>query len=617
MPPLSQYFPRLQDFTDSQRRFYKYWKKRWQRGQPVDVEGNVSYLFAYCFEVLNWQDNIRRVEELEALLKAYPSENIANHIPSWISDCYLEAGDFASALEKAPLPQLGRTSRALTDRRLSLKLLINKPINSKDVLACFYSKLTRFGREKVSLIAEQIDILLDEWERENEKSYICYVADKVPQKERYPIYLFIGVPFERVFVAEETKNQCNHSDMKPFMAIPFSSIEEFQRFGQDLVRAAENAVRDEMGLRPVQKQKERRPRKVAPPPVARGAVTKEDLPFPVVYYPNPYGSFFAFAEAESSPATLCACSISAIENLLELNKIGPARRNMNPLRNAMLSSSHFPDFIAELSLKSEDDPMSSLRFEESLCHRCNLVKPTLRYCHEMYGSQFMQYYGWYVKQAYFRLGINPSPFGDYRWLPNVCPQEYQEDMQALMAAKMEYMSELERVMKIVRGPHREDIAPSEITYWQNVRIEEAEPVIELQRKAGQAERAFTKKIENLVRKEFGFRGVGEGWVSETMLYNIVRGIFPNEEVVFHYHPNFLEGLELDIYLPGRKLAFEYQGQQHFHPVKAWGGEKALQELKARDARKARICREKGVKLLTVDYTEPLTEAHICDILSET
>ncbi len=69
-------------------------------------------------------------------------------------------------------------------------------------------------------------------------------------------------------------------------------------------------------------------------------------------------------------------------------------------------------------------------------------------------------------------------------------------------------------------------------------------------------------------------------------------------------------MELDIYLPDLNLAFEYQGQQHFHPVEAWGGARALDLLRARDHLKAKICAKREVRLVLVDYTEPLTEEHI-------
>ena len=134
--------------------------------------------------------------------------------------------------------------------------------------------------------------------------------------------------------------------------------------------------------------------------------------------------------------------------------------------------------------------------------------------------------------------------------------------------------------------------------------------------AKEARREFEKSIENTVRKEFGFKNVGESWVSETTLANIIKTIYSNYEVKTHYRPKWLEGLELDIYIDAIKLGIEYQGQQHYNPIKHWGGEKQLKKQKEHDSRKARICREKGVTLLTVDFDEPLTEIHIRERLKE-
>jgi Double zinc ribbon len=141
-------------------------------------------------------------------------------------------------------------------------------------------------------------------------------------------------------------------------------------------------------------------------------------------------------------------------------------------------------------------------------------------------------------------------------------------------------------------------------------------MINLRKIASKKKRAFTTKIENIVRQEFGIRNVGEGWVSETILYQIVKRIFIKEEVLRHDRPDWLEGLELDIFVPSLNLAFEYQGQQHFHPIRLWGGSQGLQDLQERDSRKAKLCASCGIDLIAIDYTEPLTEDYIYRILEE-
>lgn len=194
----------------------------------------------------------------------------------------------------------------------------------------------------------------------------------------------------------------------------------------------------------------------------------------------------------------------------------------------------------------------------------------MRWCHEMYGVKFTQFFGWYVNQQYLILGILP---GEGKYLEDVTPEFLIEDIKKLKEARM---------------------TPFGLS--NNLGLKEA--------------RILEIKIEDIVREEFGFKKVGERWTSETLLFYIVCKIYPGFEVLRHYRPDWLEGLELDIFIPTLKLAFEYQGQQHFHPIEAWGGEEALFELQERDKRKARICNEKGVTLITVDYSEPLLKDYI-------
>ena len=324
------------------------------------------------------------------------------------------------------------------------------------------------------------------------------------------------------------------------------------------------------------------------------ATVQEHLPYPIVYYPPQSGFFFAFAADESSPAVLCACSRPAVDNAIQLGLQAAERAQSPPASVHLARSVLWPRVIVDQAGVDVQDPLSTIQFEKGLCHRCNLAAPTLRYCHETEGGRFIQYYGWYVGQAYYRYGICPDPL-DY--LPDVCPEELRWYVQAIAAA-------------VVSDAQRGTASPDEALYRQ-IRQRDAT------RAYRRASRLLDKQIENVVREEFGFKKVGEGWVSETLLYQLVGRVFADQTVLRRHRPDWLGGLELDIYLPDLKLAFEYQGQQHFHPIKLWGGKEALEAMQCRDARKAEICAERGVTLIAIDYTEPLVEPYIRDVLGMT
>ncbi len=121
-----------------------------------------------------------------------------------------------------------------------------------------------------------------------------------------------------------------------------------------------------------------------------------------------------------------------------------------------------------------------------------------------------------------------------------------------------------------------------------------------------------------LRNELGFRKIGERFVSETELFHMVQAVFTTEEVIHHHRAAWLQGQELDIFVPGRSLGVEYHGVQHFESVPAWGGEAALVLTQERDMKKALLCRANGVTLVVFTHEEdlsvPLVRLRLSDAL---
>ena len=98
---------------------------------------------------------------------------------------------------------------------------------------------------------------------------------------------------------------------------------------------------------------------------------------------------------------------------------------------------------------------------------------------------------------------------------------------------------------------------------------------------------WLRDVENAIRDKLKLPKIGEGWVRETQLYNIISEYFGKQgyEVVHNAYPPFLEGLELDIFIPQLKLAIEHQGEQHIKSIDFFGGKRAYEALKLHDKRK--------------------------------
>ena len=309
-------------------------------------------------------------------------------------------------------------------------------------------------------------------------------------------------------------------------------------------------------------------------------VFESELPFCNVYYPEHYGTFFAFSESDNDDVFLCSCNIDLISNYENIRKSSKFFTYASKLDNARYSNKQFPKIIASKSL----DEHYKIQFKDKLCHRCNLKTPLLRYCHEMYGGKFKQYFGWYINQIQLRF----SYLKYYDDNDNYFPSDLiliKNEIEILRKKRNEFISEPFERTKFLQG-------------------------YEIEKSISKLERKIDNYFENIAREEFGFRKIGEGNVSELLMAKLIQQIYPTEELMMHYRPKWLLGLELDVFLPNLNLAFEYQGQQHFYAIKAWGGEKALENVKKRDQIKRNICRDGNIKLIEIDYTEPLEQEYI-------
>ena len=72
---------------------------------------------------------------------------------------------------------------------------------------------------------------------------------------------------------------------------------------------------------------------------------------------------------------------------------------------------------------------------------------------------------------------------------------------------------------------------------------------------------------------------------------------------FLKNPSTGSNLELDGFCEELNMAFEYDGEQHFHSFKHLGGHSRLQKTKDYDKMKNYMCRNNGIKLLRVSYRD--------------
>lgn len=120
-------------------------------------------------------------------------------------------------------------------------------------------------------------------------------------------------------------------------------------------------------------------------------------------------------------------------------------------------------------------------------------------------------------------------------------------------------------------------------------------------------RKLARDAENRAREEMGVPRIGEGWISETVLFRKLESAFPMAKVIQHGHPKWLGLQHFDIWIPKWNIAVEYHGKQHFEPVEFFGGEDAFKENVKRDERKSTLAQANGVKLFVVTENYDLDE----------
>lgn len=120
---------------------------------------------------------------------------------------------------------------------------------------------------------------------------------------------------------------------------------------------------------------------------------------------------------------------------------------------------------------------------------------------------------------------------------------------------------------------------------------------------------WLKDVENKIREQMALPKIGEGWLSETLLFNIVKVNLEQlgYEVIHNAYPQFLDRQHIDIFIPELNLGIEYQGQQHYEPIDFFGGEEGLRKRQKLDERKRRVCERNGVTLVEFRYDDPLDE----------
>ncbi len=333
---------------------------------------------------------------------------------------------------------------------------------------------------------------------------------------------------------------------------------------------------------------------------------KEALPYPYVLYPR--GAFVAFSKEEDSPYYLCSCMKEAVKNYLNLRIQGhPGERHLDVW--------NFPKtFVEEISKSMTTGPetmmdwLVHIPFKEGLCHRCNCKRPTMVFCPPSEGTVFRQRYGWYLDMKHYEFGVVPRL---QRYMTNM----KRDGLQVLIDYK--YTDLLDDMMYNIgmENLNKEDVLKwlsAHDALWDKGTPRVWDPQFPYNFTQALSAELFKQRnrvrryIEDAIRAEFQFAPLAGKWKSEEKLYKIVEKMLPGYKLKRHFRPKFLDRLELDIYIPELGIGIEYQGIQHYEPVKFFGGKKGLEKVQARDEKKRNLALEADIRIVYFYHYDILT-----------
>ncbi len=236
VPEFNGYFPSENDMDREQLSFYKTVEESLQKGQFIDVKGNIGYVFVYLYKLVgDW--NKKGFESLyEYLLymsELYVTEKkISDYCKLWAYDCFLGLEKYELYLEKtepqAPFGQITHQSNI----RLNIQKHIGLEANPIDLLLIAGGRKSKILSSNQGIYRDKINEVFSAY-AEPLGGWYSILNKWLRSHNLYEHHLFRGAPI-------------NQSQLS-FKLLSFHSNGHLDEI-KSLSRDAENSVRDFLGI---------------------------------------------------------------------------------------------------------------------------------------------------------------------------------------------------------------------------------------------------------------------------------------------------------------------------------------------------------------------------------
>ena len=248
VPEFKQYFPSSEAMSVEQLEFYNYWQDSWQNRNAIDINGQLSYVFCYAYDVINSNDHSRIIRELSDLRESYRDEDkLPRYLGGWIGDALILEGRFTDALK----------FEISIDKRLSLKLALNIPVTSDDLSLLQKPRLTKHGAKYVRQIMQIADKKLGLIQLSSDEHLLAQFVKAKLEHGQYSFFNGVRRPTTKYTISidarsgeviSKTNNKVDIDDSKSAKLYYFKASKELSTFSKSLFRDAENYLREEQGV---------------------------------------------------------------------------------------------------------------------------------------------------------------------------------------------------------------------------------------------------------------------------------------------------------------------------------------------------------------------------------
>ena len=238
IPSLAERIGFRQELNPTQAAFYEAWRTDFEAGKAWTAparrkERSLSaYGFTYAHDLLHEArlDPGAAATYLERLADAYP--RLRDHVTPWARDAWLLACDLQGALDSSPKPRPGHITALNMNLRLTLKHLLGLQLDAQELFGLYMPKVTPAVRERIDALVPIVQSRLDAEHRSGANFLDDLVLDPTLELSGWPLW---NVSHNGVLIEEA-----------PFGR--FSELESGEELVANLQRAAENALREDMGL---------------------------------------------------------------------------------------------------------------------------------------------------------------------------------------------------------------------------------------------------------------------------------------------------------------------------------------------------------------------------------